>query len=163
MGTGQMFYLRLLGAGVLLLAAFYISREYSDYLDRRLREYESLCAMLSHAKEGGRERGRWADFADECLERCGILSALRAGKDLFTAFTEGCGGLSLSREARGRISERLYELRSKSAADAQKILGEIEEALRTELATESEQSDKNRRIARALLIGGALAVGVMLI
>ncbi len=158
-----MFYLRLLGAGILLLAAFFISREYSGYLDRRLREYEALCAMLSHAKEGGRGRGRWADFADDCLERCGILSALRAGKDLFTAFTEGCGGLSLSKEARDRLSERLSDLRSATAAEAQKILGEIEEALRAELATESEQADKNRRIVRALLIGGALAVGVMLI
>lgn len=158
-----MFYLKLLGAGVLLLGAFYISREYSAYLDRRLWEYEALCAMLSGARERGSGRSAPADFADECLERCGILSALREGKDLFTAFTEGCGGLSLSREARDRLSERLSDLRSKSAAEAQKLIGEIEEALRAELATESALADKNRRIVRALLIGGALAVGVMLI
>lgn len=159
-----MFYLKLLGAGVLLLAAFYISREYSAYLDRRLQEYESLCAMLSHAKEqGSRGKSAPADFADECLERCGILSALRAGKDLFTAFTEGCGGLSLSKEARDRLSERLSDLRAKSTAEVQKMLYEIVESLRAELATESALADKNRRIVRALLIGGALAVGVMLI
>ena len=158
-----MFYLKLLGAGVLLLGAFYISREYSGYLDRRLREYESLCALLGGAREWSRGKSSPVDFTDECLERCGILSALRAGKDLFTAFTEGCGGLSLSREARDRLSEKLSDLRSKSAAEAQKLIGEIEEALRAELATESALADKNRRIVRALLIGGALAVGVMLI
>lgn len=157
-------FLRLSGAGVLLFVAFYISREYSLYIDRRLREYEALCAMLSHAREqGGKRRPAPADFADECLERCGILSALREGKDLFTSFSEGCGGLSLSKEAKERISAMLSDLRSKTAAEAQKMLGEIEEALRSELAGESEQADKNRRIVRALLIGGALAVGVMLI
>lgn len=158
-------FLRLSGAGVLLLAAFYISREYSLYLDRRLREYEALCALLSHERERGNCKGKsaLADFVDECLEKSGILSALREGKDLFASFSEGCGGLSLSKEAKGRISEKLRDLRGKATADAHKMLGEIEAALRSELASESELAEKNRHIVRALLIGGALAVGVMLV
>ena len=163
----MMFYIKLVGVGLLLAGAFYISREYSLYLDKRLGEYKAISSMLSYAEERekeeiSKENKRWDNFSDEYLEKCGILSELRAGKDLFTILSESIWGLSISSEVKSRISNILSDLREKAVEEKEKALQKINSILKSEIESESELADKNRQIVRALLIGGALAVVVML-
>ena len=86
-------YLRLGGAGLILLGAILVGREYSAYLNRRLSEYRGLLSLLSHA-EGviGRNlsygKELWRGFEDAALEKCGLLPALREGRGLADAFAE---------------------------------------------------------------------------
>lgn len=160
--------LRLFGAGALLLAAIFVSGEYSKFLDRRIAEYRGIAALLSHA-EGGIERslsygGRlWQSFEDEALERCGLLSLLREGKGLSAAFGECMDRLALSKEAKGRIAEEFSALGKGYMSGEIATLSALRRKIEEELSVLQTEAEKSKKVARALLIGGALALGVMII
>lgn len=161
-------YLRLGGAALLLVGAIFVSREYSGYIDRRISEYRSLVALLSHA-EGKISRflsfggELWRDFSDDVLEGCGLLPLLRGGSGLALAFDECKAHLALPSEAKERIFRLLSGLGGGYMDGTIAGLSSARQELEAELTVEQEAAEKNKRVARALLIGGALAVGVMVI
>jgi hypothetical protein len=52
--------IKLLGGGLLLLLAVYISREYSEFLDRRLAELEKSGADISTERESADKNRKMA-------------------------------------------------------------------------------------------------------
>lgn len=160
--------LRLFGAGALLLSAIFVSGEYSKFLDRRISEYRGIVSLLSHA-EGGIERslsygGRlWQSFEDEALERCGLLELLREGKGLSAAFCECKDKLVLTKEARDRIAEELSALGRGYMSGEIATLSALRRKIEDELSAMQTDTEKSKKVARTLLIGGALALGVMII
>ena len=161
-------YLRWGGVALLMIGALLVSRCYESYLKKRLAEYRGLLSLITHI-EGGISKflaygdGLWRDFSDGALEKCGLLPALREGKSLSVAFEESRGNTSLSGDARERIAEAFNKL-GKGYKDGElKLLSSVRESLTCELDSESAEAEKNIKVARALLLGGALAVGIMVI
>ncbi len=161
-------YLRWGGAVLLMIGALLTSRAYESYLKRRIGEYRGLVSLIAHA-EGeiakflahGSEL--WRSFKDEALEKCGLLPALREGGSLFSAFQESCGNMSLSTAARQRLSELFKKLGQGYREGELSLLSSIKESLSAELDIESAEAEKNIKVVRALLFGGALCVAVMVL
>ena len=156
-------YIKLIGGAIILLLALYVSRSYEKFLRRRIAEYRGLAELISHAEGrisdflsyGSR---LWQGFGDEALEACGLLSSLREGEGLASAFEKCKGKMSLPRKAMDGISERLRKLGGRYKESELTVLRELGEWLSSELRSAEEQSEKNIKVARALLLGGALAV-----
>ncbi|MBQ8414438.1 MAG: hypothetical protein IJX58_04245 [Clostridia bacterium] len=161
-------YFRLGGAAMLMLGAIFISRAYEGYLNRRIAEYRGLIALLSHA-EGKISRflshgcELWRDFSDEALEKCELLKHLREGVDLKEAFEMVKDKMSLSKNASARLTERLSSLGRGYKDSELSLLSSIKEHLTAEMNSESEEAEKNIKVVRALLLGGALAMAIMVI
>ena len=159
-------YLRIGGAILLMVAAVYGSYRYEKYINCRLAEYKGLIALISHAQSkisGFLSHGSrlWEGFSNEALESCGLLAALRSGENLASAL-EGCKEkMSLSGSARLDLAERLRGLGEGYMDSELKILAGIKEHLTAELEVEIDKGEKNVKVARALLLGGALAVMIL--
>lgn len=159
-------YLRWGGVILLLIAALTVNRGYRDYLNRRLAEYRGLLGLIQHA-EGmiskflSYGKNLWRDFSDSALEKCGLLPALREGKSLSLAFDECLDNMALSREAKENISKKIQGLGSGYKDGELSNLRELREEISSELTLESEEAEKNIKVVSALLLGGALAVVIM--
>lgn len=164
----MIFYLRYGGAALVMLGALLVSRAYASYMKKRLSEYRGLERMIAHA-EGeiscflayGSEL--WRNFSDEAMEGCGLLSHLRDGKGISESFELSRDAMSLSASAKQKISDMLEPLGRGYKDDEVKLLSSIGDRLSEEISRESDEAEKNIRIARALLIGGALAVVIMIV
>ncbi len=160
--------LGIVGGGLLLGGAVLASREYSAYLDRRLADYRGLLALLEHARgmidrylSYGAEL--WRGLENEAMERCGLLPLLKEGLGLGVAFARCMQGLALSAEAKKRISEELSGLGGAYRSGELDALTALRDRLLSECESERQAAEKNKRIATALMVGGALAVLVMII
>ncbi len=159
-------YIKWGGIVLVMIGALLVSREYDRRLDRRISEYRGLVNLIAHAEaeitkslaHGG---GLWQGFSDDALENNGLLPLLREGESLKSAFDTCKGKMSLTFEAKERISG-LFAPLGRGYRDSEiRLLGEIKDSLRGELDSESESAEKNKKIARALLLGGALTVAIM--
>ena len=159
-------YFKWGGIALVMISALLVSREYDRRLDRRILEYRGLVDLISYAEaeitkslaHGG---GLWQGFSDGALEKCGLLPLLRKGESLKSAFDKCKGKMALSTEASERISTMLAPLGRGYRDSEIRLLGEIKDSLSKELDSESESAEKNKKIARALLLGGALTVAIM--
>ena len=156
------FYLKLLGSGLLLLSALLASSEYSSYADRRLLHYSGVVALLSHAEgvisrflsSGGE---MWREFKNDELEKIGLLPLLREGETLLSAFQKCEAKLYLSVEAKEKIKEFLSTVGKEYRAGAVSSFAELRQSLESEMKSEKDRLEKQVKIVRALLLGGALA------
>ncbi len=161
-------YLKWGGIGMLMIGALLVSREYEKYLDKRLGEYRGLVAMISHAeseiaKSLAHGEGLWRTFHDDALERCGLLTLLREGESLQTAFEKSKTKMSLTADAKEKISVLFSGLGKGYVESELKTINNIKESLTDRLKNEEESAEKNLKIARALLLGGALCAVIMII
>ncbi len=161
-------YLRWGGAILLIIAALYISREYEKFLGRRISEYRGLCSMIAHAEEMiskylAHGDGLWRDFRSDALEKCGFLPAVREGKGLHYAFESCRDKMSLSREAKDRLSLSFKRVGKGYMEGELANLSLVKESLAEECESESVAAEKNIKVARALLLGGALALAIIAI
>lgn len=161
-------YLRLGGAALIMIGALLICHSYESYLKKRLSEYRGLVSLISHAEgeiSGFLTYGSelWRSFSDDALEKCGLLPLLREGRSLAEAFVESVGKMSLSKDLSESLAADFKKL-GKGYKDSElKLLSSIRERLAKELDTESVESEKNIKVARALILGGGLTVGIMVI
>ena len=161
-------YLRVGGAALVAVGALFISREYEKYLARRGDEYRGLVALISHA-EGQISRflaygvALWRGFEDESLERCGLLSELREGKSLSEAFDSCSVKMSLPRAVVKEISAKLSSLGRDYLDGELATLGDIRSRLTELLKSEEDTREKNVKVVRALLLGGALCAIILAI
>lgn len=159
-------FIKLIGGVIILLLALYVSRCYEKYLRRRIAEYRGLYELFGHAEGrisdflsyGSR---LWQGFADEALEACGLLTLLRGGEGLAASFDKCKEKMSLPKRALDSISEKLKKLGGGYVASELLTLRELRDSLASELKAAEEQGEKNIKVARALLLGGALAVFIM--
>lgn len=161
-------YLRWGGAILLIVVALYISREYEKYLGRRISEYRGLCSMIAHVEEMiskylAHGDGLWRDFRCDALEKCGFLPAVREGKGLYSALESCSDKMSLSREAKERLSQSFKKLGRGYMDGELDNLSLLKDNLAEECERESIAAEKNIKVARALLLGGALTLVIMAI
>ena len=155
-----------LGIALLMAGALLVSREYEKYLARRLGEYGGLLALICHAEAVisrslayGEEL--WRGFSDEFLEKIQLLPLLRGGESLKSAFDKTKDKMSLTAKAKEEISDLLSTLGRGYRESELSALKKIKEALSSGLDAERTEAEKNVKIARALLLGGALTVVIM--
>ena len=160
-------YLRWGGAILLMLGALYFSRGYEKYLMRRVAEQDGLADLISHVGgminrflSSGEEL--WRDFHNDALEKCGLLPSLRGGMGLKDAFDKCGEKMSLSASAKEKISASLGALGRDYREGEVRLLAELEKQLRSDSEAERSAVEKNIKVARALLLGGALAAVIML-
>lgn len=159
-------YIRWGGIALIMIAALLVSREYEKYLDKRVCEYRGLVAMISHAeseiaKSLAYGEGLWRTFHDDALEKCGLLPLLREGEGISSAFGKIKEKTSLTSEAKEKISVLFAGLGKGYAESELKTINDIKESLTVRLKYEEESAEKNLKIARALLLGGALTAAIM--
>lgn len=151
-----------------MLGALFISREYEKYLGQRIAEYRGLVFAMAHAEEMiskflAHGDGLWRDFHNDGLEKCGLLPALRKGEGLYAAFESCRERMSLSREAKDRLSQSLKKLGQSYKDGELSTLSAIKSDLSAECESEAAAAEKNIKVARALLLGGALTVVIMIL
>ena len=160
--------LRLFGSVLIVFGAIVLGRGYSAYCARRLEEGEGFLAFLLHAKgEVIRSltppEGFARSFRCEALERCGFTDALRAGESLESAFAASMKKSALGRE----LSELLSEFFSQFGQDYKDgeaaRTDEYIDRVKTVLAYERENLEKNTKICRVLLMAGALGLIILMI
>ena len=159
-------YLRLGGTALIMIAALLICHGYELYLNKRLEEYCGLILLISHVEEeislflsyGSR---LWSGFHNDALEKCGLLSLLREGHSISSAFSESMRRMSLSKTAAEELSKEFDRL-GKGYKDSElRLLSSIRERLSLELESERCETEKNLKVLKALLLGGALVAVVM--
>ena len=161
-------YLKFLGGGLLLLSAIFASSEYSSYADRRLLHYSGLVALFSHAEgmiygflSSGREM--WRGFKNDELEKIGLLPQLREGETLLSAFQKCESRLALSKDAKERIKDFLATACRGYREGVIYSFSAFIKKLEAEMKAEEERLEKQVKVTRALLLGGALAFVILII
>lgn len=161
-------YLRWGGAILIMLSALWLSRAYRDYLDKGVRELRGFISLITHieAKVGcflTPSDGLWSTFSDTALVQNGFLSALESGKTLSEAFEDCSSSLTVRTEERELLSDFFSSFgtgyRDTETNRCQRVL----KALSTSLSSYEERAEKDKSIASALLLGGALAIVIMII
>ena len=157
------------GGGILLVfGALLVSREYERYLGRRISEYSGLALLIGHAKSMiskflAHGEGLWRSFSNDALERVGLLAALREGRGLGEAFDLCRDKMSLPRSGAARLSEELHRLGGEYMGGELERLTALEQSLVSEGEAEEALAEKNIKVARALLLGGALVALISVI
>ena len=153
---------------LLLSAALCASREYSRFADLRLAQWRGFSAFLLHiegeiSKFLASGEGLYRGFENAELEKCGFLPALKEGTGLSSAF-DGCRGrLLLPEGCKARLAE-FFAAFGRGYKDSELAsLSAFRIAFEKEYEAERERLEKSVKITRALLLGGALSVAIMLI
>ena len=161
-------YLRFLGGGLVMVAALIASREYSAYAQKRLEQYRGLIEFLSHA-EGMISRflasgdGLLTGFKNKALEDTGFLSALREGKGFSESFAMCESKFAFSEEQKALIKKFCSDVGRGYKESEALTFACFRKTLESEMEREKETLDKSVKVARALLLGGALAFLIVVI
>ena len=149
---------KYIGIGAMAITALWIGRGYSTYADRRLGEMGGLSALFLHMES---RLGRTLDYGGELyrgfdndfLEKCGFLPLLREGRPLYDAFSEVRSSMLLPDEV-ADIVDGLFSSFGKGYRDQEiERLRTTRAELDKEIATLSEDLEKNKRVVNALLFG----------
>ena len=164
----MMLYLKWGAVVLMLLVALFIGREYSAYMERRLAQMRGFSSLFSHAEEMiskylSPADAIVSDFTDPELEKCGFLPALREGKDLLGAFEACSGQLALTSGMKREIGEFLSGFGRGYKDGELKRISAFRRRLEQEMASCAESAQKDVKAVRALLFGGAMAAGILII
>lgn len=150
------------------LAALWLGRGYSKFLDNRLGQMSGVLALAEHIRDSlsrslsfGGELYR--DFSDEYLEKSGFLSLLREGKPPFEALSDPTVSLNLPESTRARLGE-LFSSFGKDYLDAEiRRLSSFIEATDNELRLAIDSLEKNKKVTSALIFGVWSSLAIILI
>ena len=161
-------WLRWGGALAVIVGSFFVCREYEKYLARRLGELIGLRDLISHARgmiekylSYGAEL--WRGFTNEALESCGLMDALREGRGLSEAFASCGDRMALTAEERAELACDFARLGKGYKSGEVSLLDTLENKLCEMADGESDQAEKNIKVFRALLLGGALVVVITVV
>ena len=161
-------YLRWGGAALIMIAALFACREYSVYAEKRILQHKGFIALISHAEEMiskflAKGIELWQDFSDSALEECGFSSHLREGRSLSEAFSACEVGICLPKDVKEELRD-FFSGFGKSYKDGQlSSLSEFRKRLENRLKEEELSLEKSLKVTKALIIGGALAVVILII
>lgn len=159
---------RLVGVGLVLVAAIIASGEYKLYAKRRILQYEGFAALLFHL-EGMISRylssgdGLYRGFENAELERIGFLPLIRGGDRPADALRRCEGQLCLSKDCLNALSAFFTGFGRDYKDRELKSISDFRTRLEEEKKSEAERLEKNVKVTSALLIGGALAFFIMII
>lgn len=161
-------YLRIMGASLVLLSAIILGRGYSAYSERAIAEYDGFLELLIYMK------GKiscfllppseiFKDFECEALERCGLLMKIRCGVQISDAFSESSHRLAIPPEAKrvlgGFFASFGSEYRDGEIARIEQTVSEI----KRQRDDACELLTKKTKLAHTLLFAGALGLVIFLI
>ena len=156
------------GAALIMAGALFINNEYKQYINRRISEYRGFLSLISHA-EGKISKylsygdGLWRDFSDDSLDMCGFIPLLRGGCTVYDAFEKSKKRLSLSKETKEFLSSSFKDLGRGYREGEISYLLDLKSRLTRGLEEEEMNAEKNKKVATALLFGGALAILILAI
>lgn len=159
--------LKYIAIGGLALAALWIGRGYSAYVDRRIGEMRGLSALILHmetrlgrALDHGAELYR--EFSDDFLEKSGFLPLLREGKPLFNAFSEAKSSMVLPDEV-SNLAENLFSSFGRGYKDQEiERLRQAKKEIDEDIAHTADLLEKNKRVVNALLFGISASCAIIL-
>lgn len=161
-------YVRLAGAVVVLVAVFVIGREYAVFSRRRIKELRGFYELLKYMESSissylsfGSEL--WGGFSCEGLKDSGFLASLRECELPGEAFSKCRPRLSFSEEYKDLVEDFFRGFGREYRDGELKRIAEYKEKLGNILALEEESTEKNVKVARALLLGGGLSLVVLVI
>ena len=161
-------YLKWAGAGIILLCALFVGKDYSAYIKKRLSEYRGFTELILHI-EGMISRfltpqdSLWQNFSSDALEKCGFLSALRSGKGLSEAFDASKPSLSLSDELKDRLSGFFHGFGGEYLDGEISRTSDFRSELEDGLKVEESELEKSLKITNALLLAGAVGIVILII
>lgn len=161
-------YIRIFGGAFIMIAALLVGKEYSRFSDKRIAELRGFLLFIRHI---GAEVSKFLSsgeelfwrFENEALEASGFLPSLREGMGLKESFEFISKKLSIPSEQK----EDLFEFFSGFGSDYRE--GELEKInaflakYEKDVEIECENMMKNLMVARALLLGGAIWAGIMVV
>ncbi len=161
-------YLRLCGAVAVLVAVFFIAREYSVFARRRLDELRGFHSLLEYIGGGISKylsfgSGLWNGFSCDKLESCGFLQMLRDGEHPGKAFSRCKSRLALSTEQKDVLEKFFLDFGREYKDSELKRVSEYRVRLGETLEKEVLELEKNVKVVRALLLGGGLSVVILVI
>lgn len=161
-------YLKWAGAGVILLSALYVGREYSAYVRQRLQQHRAFVALLLHIEQMisqflTPQDGLWRDFSNDALEKCGFLPLLREGKGLSQAFEKVKASLSLSERTKEMLSGFFADFGGGYLDGEMSRTAGFRAELESCLEKEGEELEKSLKITNALLVAGAVGIVILII
>lgn len=163
-----MLYLRWCGAALMLIFALFCGREYSAYAERRSGEGEAVLSLLAHMEKMIDSyllpHGElFLGFSNEWLEGCGFLAALRSGEGLSFAFSSSQDKLLLPEGVKKRLSDYFSGFgKGYKEAEINK-LRECRADIEKMLLSDGEELKKSVKVTRALLLGGAVGIAILII
>lgn len=161
-----MIYFRWCGAALILIAALVCSREYSAYTERRMAEGQGLLSLLLHIEKmiesylasGGE---LFEGFIDERLEACGFLPKMREGGR--GAFSDAKNSLTVGAPIKERLCTYFSGFGKGYKASELKRLDECISDCKSMISSEKTELEKSIKVTRALLLGGAVGVAILII
>ncbi|MBP3402177.1 MAG: hypothetical protein J6K85_03855 [Clostridia bacterium] len=161
-----MLYLRWCGAALLLICALICGREYSAYIGRRVREGEGYLSLLSCIEKMIDSyltplSDIFSGFECEALEKSGFLPSVRSGRSASEALGEKSA--LIPENMRSLLSD-YFDGFGKGYKNSE--LGRTREArvaLEKMLDAEKENLEKSVRVTKALLLGGAVGIAILII
>lgn len=164
--TEPMLYLRWCGAALIMLCALFCGREYSAYAERRICEGAGLLALLLHIEKmidsylapGGE---LLVGFSDEWLEKCGFLGKMREGG--VAAFPTAADSLAVGESIKKRLSDYFSGFGKGYKESELARLRECISDCKKMLSEEREELEKSVKVTRALLLGGAVGIAILII
>lgn len=156
--------MRLFGLTLLLLAALFLTREYSRYVNKRIAESRGFISFIKHMRlemrcflKPPREIGR--GFYNDSIAP--FLSALEREDSIFSAYTASEDAFSLSTDERAVIKELFYSVGVSYAEDGLRFIDGALERL-SELH-ESHLSDGLRGVRVFGTVSAAVSVGLFIL
>ena len=151
-----------------MIAALFFCREYSLYAERRILQYKGFLSLLSHA-EGmisrflAKGEELWRGFSDSALEECGFLSDLREGRGLKEAFSSCENRLCLPRSVKDELSAFFSDFGRSYKEGQLSSLSAFRSSLEERLKAEEADLEKSVKVTKALILGGAMSVVILII
>lgn len=161
-----MLYLRWCGAALLFIAAIFCGREYSSYAERRVREGAGLFALLLHMEKMidsylAPSAELFLGFSDERLAECGFLEKMREGGA--RAFSAAKEALTVGEPIKKRLEDYFSLFGKGYKASELSRLRECISDIKKMLSDEQEELEKSVKVTRALLLGGAVGIAILII
>lgn len=160
--------LKYIGAALILLLAFYLSREHKKEVEKRLGEGEAcLLFMKSLRREVGcflRPISEWArGYGSTCPGLLSLISRLRSGMSLGDAYGEIEDGLCLSPSAKRSFSSFCTSFGKGYMEDELRMADAHISQL--ELCLEGERAEGARqcRLVSTLSVASSFAIVILLI
>lgn len=159
---------RGIGAFLLLGCSLYLGACLAGVEKWRVRQYEGFLLLVRHIRNGitcfqTPIDKIYAGFANAALERCGLLSALRAGADLPTALQRCRDELYIEAEAWRTLSAFADEVGKSYTQEQAKLCDYTIKELEAALHRQKEEAPRRARGARALAVCGGLALLILLL
>ena len=148
--------------------AFFLSRSYTAYLKRRVREGECFLSLTERIESMiscylSPIKDIFSGFECEESAVMDFVRRVRDGARLRDAYFEAEGGLAVGREGKKILAELFSTLGCGYKDGSVGLVASARAEFEKYLGGEREECEKNSRLAAALLLGGALGILLLLI